>query len=131
MPYHHLSYDEQIQKKSEWLQGPDVLLSFSKTLEDDIAKSKEYPPAWYRDHYLKYKDSGELTPACPLQKVIRCDEDYIPGYRNKVEFTIGRKYAGLKNKGPICVGFNKGNMSKGILYVDDPDKITVIPQRSI
>ena len=48
-----------------------------------------------------------------------------------MEFTIGRKYAGLKNKGPICIGFNKGNMSKGILYVDDPDKIIVIPQRSI
>ena len=35
------------------------------------------------------------------------------------------------NKGPICVGFNQGSMSKGIIYVDSPDTITVIPQRSI
>jgi len=44
------------------------------------------------------------------------------GYRNKVEFTIGRRY----ENNEICVGFNKGNMNKGILYVDYPDNIKAI-----
>lgn len=95
MPYHHLAYDEQIKRKSDWLLGTEVLTAFSAQLEDDIKKQKEYPPGWYRDHYLSHKETGVLQPVCPLNKVIRCDEDYIPGYRNKVEFTIGRKFAGI------------------------------------
>jgi hypothetical protein len=62
---------------------------------------------------------------------LRCDEDYLKGYRNKVEFTVGRKFIGINKKGPICVGFNAGNMAQGILYVDSPDNINVIPDRSI
>ena len=34
-------------------------------------------------------------PVCPLQTILRCDEDYLKGYRNKVEFTIGRKFVGI------------------------------------
>jgi len=45
--------------------------------------------------------------------VIECDEEHRKGYRNKVEFTIGkRKY--LSEAEEICVGFTVGNMSKGI-----------------
>ena len=54
--------------------------------------------------------------------MIECDENYINEYRNKVEFTVGKRYEDNK----ICVGFNVGNMNKGIIYVDYPDKIKSI-----
>jgi hypothetical protein len=44
-----------------------------------------------------------------------------------VEFTIGRRY----EDNAICVGFNKGNMSKGIIFVDYPDNIKAISGESI
>ena len=59
--------------------------------------------------------------------MIECDEDYINEYRNKVEFTIGRRYEDQA----LCVGFNKGNISKGIIYVDYPDNIKAISKESI
>ncbi len=59
---------------------------------------------------------------CELSHVIECDADYIDGYRNKVEFTIGKRYEDDK----ICVGFNKGSMNKGNLFVDYPDNIRAI-----
>ena len=93
--------------------------------------NKEYPPSWYRDIFHKVKDEGKIVPVCPLEKIIECDQDYIPGYRNKVEFTIGREFGGLplnENKGPICIGFNQGNMSKGIMFVGKPDKVKVISE---
>ena len=39
-----------------------------------------------------------------------------------MEFTIGRRY----EDNEICVGFNKGNMNKGIIFVDYPDNIKSI-----
>lgn len=49
-------------------------------------------------------------------------------YRNKVEFTIGIRY---ENESEICVGFNKGNLSKGITFVDYPDGIKSISAESV
>ena len=69
-----------------------MLTWFSKNLESEIEKGKEFAPDWYRDQHLAYKATGTLTPVCPLEKVIECDKDYLSGYRNKVEFTIGRKF---------------------------------------
>jgi len=68
---------------------------------------------------------------CPLDHVIECDENIREGYRNKVEFTVGRKFKGIGEQGPICVGFNLGNMAKGIVFVDEPDTIKVISKESI
>jgi len=62
-------------------------------------------------------------PVCPLQDIIECDGDYIHGYRNKVEFTIGREFAGIGKQGEIVAGFNQGSMSKGIMYVGRPDGV--------
>ena len=56
---------------------------------------------------------------CPLSHIIECDEENRDQYRNKVEFTIGRTYA----DNSICVGFNVGNPSKGITFVDYPEGI--------
>ena len=86
---------------------------------------------WYRDIHLEYKKTGVLIPVCPLEKIIECDEGYRVGYRNKVEFTIGRKFTKIGERGPICVGFNIGNMSKGILFVEQPDNILTISKESI
>ena len=57
-----------------------------------------------------------------MSSVIECDEHYVNEYRNKVEFTIGKRYEDEK----ICVGFNKGNLNKGITFVDYPDNIKSI-----
>ena len=116
-PYHNLSYAEQIQKKKDYLLGSEVLQSFSQCLEDNITKQKEYAPAWYRDIHLNYRGNGVLDPPCPLEGIIECDKDYRQGYRNKVEFTIGRKFKDIGEKGEICIGFNHGNLAKGIHYV--------------
>jgi hypothetical protein len=80
-------------------------------LERQIRLNKEFPPAWYRDVHLLSKEKA--VAICPLEKIIECDQHFIPGYRNKVEFTIGREFKGLPlqdNIGPICVGFTQGNM---------------------
>ena len=64
----------------------------------------------------------------PLADEIICNEEMVDGYRNKVEFSVGREYAPPKPKakGPdgapllydheaeIRVGFNRGNLSKGL-----------------
>ena len=63
-----------------------------------------------------------------MSHVIECSENYLEGYRNKVEFTIGHRY---ENREEICVGFNKGNVNKGIIFVDYPDKIRVISKESL
>jgi len=57
MGYSIYTYEEQIQKKTAWLAGDEVLTNFTRQLELDIKMHKEYPPAWYRDHYLKYKET--------------------------------------------------------------------------
>ena len=100
-------------------------------MEDLIRQSKEFSPLWYRDIHLSNKNDKVLKPVCPLEKIIECDENVREGYRNKVEFTVGRKFAGIGEEGPICVGFNKGNMAKGIMYVDEPDDIKVCSKESI
>lgn len=86
-------------------------------------------PGWFRDIYIGWTE-GKEEPVCPLDRVIECDRDYIKGYRNKSEFTIGREFAGIGKTGEIVVGFNKGNMSKGIIYVDKPDNIQVVSEES-
>lgn len=49
------------------------------------------------------------------------------GYRNKVEFSIGKEI----NEGKLCVGFTKGNLSKGLMTVDYPDNIKAISKESL
>lgn len=134
-PYHHLPYEEQIAKKAEWLTGPEVLRDFSKQLEQAMAAHREYCPPWFRDVHEAIADhqktADEYLPCCPLEKIIECDESYRDGYRNKVEFTIGRRFTAIGEQGPICVGFNLGHMAKGILYVEKPDSIKVISRESV
>jgi hypothetical protein len=43
-----------------------------------------------------------------------------------VEFTIGREFIDQSQEGPLCVGFNIGNLAKGIIYAGRPDNIKVI-----
>jgi tRNA (uracil-5-)-methyltransferase len=61
----------------------------------------------------------------------------IDKYRNKVEFTVGRTYkppteeGRLWDEGDICVGFNRGNAFKGIVFVERPDAIRVNSDESL
>ena len=80
-----------------------------------MKKNREEYPKWY-------SEMGTPKIPCELSHIIECDPEYINAYRNKVEFTIGRRYEDNK----VCVGFNKGNINKGILFVDYPDNIKAI-----
>jgi len=60
--------------------------------------------------------SREKRLPCSFEGILPCDEEYRKGYRNKIEFTIGRNY----DDNQLCVGFLKGNANKGLLYVDYP-----------
>ena len=107
-----------------------------------INQNKEYPALWFRDISEQLnndqKEALEIVkqggakrdplrvPCCKLEKVINCDESYLPGYRNKVEFTIGREFAGIGKKGPLIVGFSQGNISKGIMFAGKAAKTSVI-----
>ena len=123
-PYGHLAYGEQLKKKHEWLRG--VLGALGNSLEKEIKRGNEIAPHWYRQ-------SKEM----PLSDDI-IHSDALEGYRNKVEFTVGYQYAPprdgeneLWSKGPVCVGFNRGNLAKGISFVEKPDSIKVNSAESL
>jgi tRNA/tmRNA/rRNA uracil-C5-methylase (TrmA/RlmC/RlmD family) len=89
-------------------------------LKAEITKNNEPAPSWYR-----------ASPAIALDPQIICS-DKIDAYRNKVEFTVGIKYdESSKSVGDACVGFNVGNSSKGINFVDLPDEIKVNSKESL
>jgi len=79
-----------------------------------------------------------MNPAMPLNPEI-IHADTLEGYRNKVEFTVGRVYAppreGVEElwntEAPICVGFNRCNLAKGIEFVEKPDNIKVNSVESV
>jgi hypothetical protein len=84
-PYHIYTYEEQIEKKTVQLR--DYLTSFSTTLEADIkAKREDQLPNWYT------QEQRDKKLPCELSHIIECPEAYRDSYRNKVEFTIGRRY---------------------------------------
>jgi tRNA/tmRNA/rRNA uracil-C5-methylase (TrmA/RlmC/RlmD family) len=67
----------------------------------------------------------------PFDQQVICS-DKINHYRNKVEFTVGHCYNKDEAKiGEICVGFNVGNSSKGVNFVDSPDNILVNSHESL
>ena len=47
-----------------------------------------------------------------------------------MEFTVGREYSEM-NDGEIVVGFNRGNLAKGIICVDRGDTIRVNSKESV
>jgi len=99
-----------------------VLRGFSETLDKDIKFNREEAyPTWYT------KELQELKQPCELSHIIECEEQFRDQYRNKVEFTIGRRY----QDNAICVGFNTGNLSKGITFVDYPDGIKTNSKESV
>ena len=127
-PYAQFTYPEQLQKKHDDLKR--MLVQFNKELNHEIKKKTEVAPAWY-------EQLGEGKPM-PLDPEI-IHTDVLDGYRNKVEFTVGRMHAPAREgvdelwnpEGPICVGFNRGNLGKGISFVEKPDNIRVISAESI
>lgn len=65
----------------------EVLQGFSCALENDIKQNKEARlPEWYTN------DLKTLRQPCQLTHIIECDPEFRDSYRNKVEFTIGRRY---------------------------------------
>ena len=100
----------------------EVLQGFSSALENDIKQNREARlPEWYTN------DMKAMRQPCQLTHIIECDPEYRDSYRNKVEFTIGRRY----QDNAICVGFNTGNLSKGITFVDYPDGIKTNSAESV
>ena len=127
-PYAELPYPEQLEKKHADLKK--MLIQFNKDLNHEIKKNCEVAPTWY-------VNLGEGRPM-PLEPEI-IHTDVLDGYRNKVEFTVGRMYAPPREgvdelwntKAPICVGFNRGNLGKGISFVERPDNVRVISAQSV
>ena len=110
-PYGHHSYEEQLKLKHDDLKG--MLQVFNTNIDKEIKRKAEPTPNWYKNN-----------PVMPLVPEI-IHSDMLEGYRNKVEFTVGRQYAPpregkdeLWSPGPICVGFNRGNLAKGISFVE-------------
>jgi len=105
-----------------------MLDEFSKTLINERKKGVEVAPAWFTN-------SGETLPLDPT--IIH--SDVLDGYRNKVEFTVGRGYlpprpgtSELWNpEGPVVVGFNRTNLSRGISFVENPEIIRVNSRQSV
>ena len=128
-PYAKYSYEEQLKRKHDDLRS--MLGEFNKTLNHEIKKSNEVAPAWYS--MLEGEKNLPLDP-----QIIAC-EDKLEGYRNKVEFTVGRIYEPAREghdelwnqEAPICVGFNRSNLTKGIEFVEQPDDIKVNSKESI
>jgi tRNA/tmRNA/rRNA uracil-C5-methylase (TrmA/RlmC/RlmD family) len=111
-PYHMFTYQQQIEKKREQMHV--YLEQFSSQLENDVKQGREEGyPGWYT------QEMKDAKKPCALSHIIECEEEHRDQYRNKVEFTIGRTY----KDNAICVGFNTGNPSKGITFVDYPDGI--------
>jgi len=120
-----LTYAEQLEQKRNDLKG--ILNSFKTSLEAEIKRGVEVAPTWFREQ-----------PEIPLADEV-LHTDTLEGYRHKVEFTVGRVFKPLEEgqnpdeikdivqacKGDICVGFNMGALSKGIVFVDKPDTIRV------
>jgi len=107
-----------------------MLAEFNKVLDNEIRKKNEIPPAWYTN-------LGE-DKTMPLEKEI-IHSEVLEGYRNKVEFTVGRAYAPPRPghdefwnpEAPICVGFNRSNLRKGINFVESPECIRVNSSESL
>jgi hypothetical protein len=60
----------------------------------------------------------EENQEIPLEKeVVNHFEN--EAYRNKMEFTVG--YSKPEHKGEILVGFSKGSLAKGTLFVEKAD----------
>lgn len=126
-PYAQLIYADQLQKKHADLSK--MLLEFSRVLDSDIKKNIESPPQWYA--------SLEEKRIVLQPEIIHTD--VLDGYRNKVEFTVGRGYAPPREgteelwspEGPINVGFNRGNLSKGISFVESGEAVRVNSANSL
>ena len=107
-----------------------MLAEFNRTLDKDIKKKIEVAPAWYAN--LGDDKSMPLDPNI-------LHTDILDGYRNKVEFTVGRAYAPPRPdheelwnpEAPICVGFNRSNLKKGISFVESPEAIRVNSAESL
>ena len=144
-PYAEYEYSEQINMKRKWLLGQ--LEDYSRNYQGLINQNKEYPTPWFYEMSQRMdkeqKEALEAVkqgkerkqevlriPCCPLEKVIECDRELLVGYRNKVEFTIGRVFKSVEEKGPLAVGFNQGSLSKGIMYVGRPDNAIIISEES-
>lgn len=110
VPYHSFSYETQIQKKAEILNGIYVKLQGKLKLDspNDI-------PEWL------------ISAPCEFTGVIECDEDQRQGYRNKVEFSIGHKF----EDNQLTIGFQKGALNKGVFLVDDPVNLPNISAQSV
>lgn len=114
-------YEEQIKIKREALTNvlKKIKTNSLKQLKQED-KDLSFLPTWLK---------GEPdTPCCPVTDFLEADEPNRFYYRNKGEFTIGESY---DNKGEIKVGFNKGNFSKGIMYVESAQECPIVSKESL
>lgn len=145
IPYHNMPYPEQIVQKEIFLKDVFYKFS-NRVVNDVESGFELRAPGWLKSYWasltptdvkndpnsieeLKLAESDPVKEEiantekgalkrlpCDFEGVIECDPEFMQGYRNKVEFTIGRHYTDKQ----ICVGFMKGSSNQGILFVDYP-----------
>lgn len=102
-PLAHLSYKDQLKKK--YYEMEELLKNFIKDLKKCNKDAK---------HFLKnFKYEGALA------------SPETDGYRNKNEFTVGKK-----SDGEIVVGFRLGSYADGSVEVAEVDTLPHIPKAS-
>jgi tRNA (uracil-5-)-methyltransferase len=119
-PLWKTEYSTQIELKRKELE--QILKGIKKQalkIVNDESVLDTSRPKWL-------KQESELC--CPITKFIETDEACRFYYRNKAEFTIGASY---DFKGMARVGFNKGNMAKGVVFVETAEDCPIVSKVSL
>ena len=86
-----------------------------------------------------------MNKEMPLVDDIIANKDMIDGFRNKVENSVGRRYAPAKEgqvtddgqkmlydpQAEVCVGYNRGLLQKGLQFVEPPDNVRANSKESV
>ncbi|XP_039292757.1 tRNA (uracil(54)-C(5))-methyltransferase homolog [Nilaparvata lugens] len=115
IPYHSVSYEEQLSKKNE------ETVSLLKWLTTLIEK---------RNHLLSGyfdKEAAQNSDKLPLKLDPVRKSPVVDGYRNKCEFRIGKN----SETGAYTVGYRVDNQEDGTLGVAPPDSLRHLPKPMI
>ncbi|XP_075220008.1 tRNA (uracil-5-)-methyltransferase homolog B-like [Lycorma delicatula] len=115
IPYHSISYDEQLSKKNE------ETVSLLKWLNLLTEKRNHLLSGWFDEQAAKNENKLPFA----LEDVR--PSPIIDGYRNKCEFRIGKN----RETNAVTVGYRVDNQQDGSLDVALPDSLRHLPKQMI
>mmetsp|Transcript_17452 Transcript_17452/g.19709 ORF Transcript_17452/g.19709 Transcript_17452/m.19709 type:complete len:617 (+) Transcript_17452:377-2227(+) len=115
-PFCELPYEEQTEKKKEYLF--DLIRLLNTKMIKRSKDTRTQAPSWVVD-----QDQKEVL-CCKFDQFVSGPTE---NYRNKAEFSIGYSYHTKK----VTVGFNHGNCGKGYMYVEDPSEIRIMSHEAL